>query len=121
MVSFIPSERSCIVKSVSFWKEFNQRAGFVWVVGITNPIFITIYVMFFHPTAGGMQFFIVGLLLTAAVCLISGSFMSMVIMAERRRRATDARRKAQWHDLMPYNPQEAAKEREAARLNAEAS
>jgi hypothetical protein len=103
------------VGSVSFWKEFNERAGFVWVVAITNPIFVITYVMFFHAAAGGMQFLAIGLILTAAVCLIAGTFMALVIFADRRSRKVALKRKAKWHDLMPYDP------RETARLKSEAS
>jgi hypothetical protein len=99
---------------VSFWKEFNERAGFVWVVAVTNPIFVTIYVMFFHAAAGGMQFFVIGMLLTAAVCLIAGTFMALVIFAERRSRMIDLKRKAKWHDLMPYDPRATARSKAEA-------
>jgi hypothetical protein len=103
------------MKFVSFWKEFNERAGFVWVVAITNPIFVLSYVMFFHEAAGGMQFLMIGFLLTAAVCIIAGGFMALVILVERHSRSVDIKRKAKWHDVMPYDP------REAARLKSEAS
>jgi uncharacterized membrane protein len=100
----------------SFLRELRERAGFIGVIALSNPIFITGYVMYVHQAAGGLWFWFVGMLLTGVVCLISSVFMALVVAAERRRRFHDMARAAMWHDAMPYDP---AKAREAKAAMAE--
>jgi hypothetical protein len=95
--------RPAKIKPLSFWQEFCARSGFIGVVALTNPIFVTFYVMFLHNAPGGLQFWFVGLLLTAGICAISSLFMGMVVYAERRRRIDELKRQVMWHDLMPYD------------------
>ena len=94
----------------SFFHELRERAGFIGVIALTNPLFITVYVMFVHQAAGGLQFWFTGILLTGVVCLIASLFMGLVVAAERRRRFHDRTRAAMWHDAMPYDPVKAKAE-----------
>jgi hypothetical protein len=100
----------------SFLKEWNERAGFVAAIAIINPIVLTIYVMFWHRGAGALEFWLVGLGLTFIVCLISGSFMLLVILSDRRKRAKALRKQQMWEDVLPYDAAraKARKEQSAA-------
>jgi uncharacterized membrane protein YhaH (DUF805 family) len=88
----------------SFLRELHERAGFIGIIALSNPVFITGYVMFVHQAPGGLQFWFIGMLLTGVVCLIAALFMGLVVAAERRRRFHDMARAAMWHDVMPYDP-----------------
>jgi hypothetical protein len=87
----------------SFLKEWNERAGFVAVIAVLNPIILTAYVMFQHRGAGALEFWLVGMGLTLMLCLIAGSFMLMVILTDRRKRGRAARKQQMWEDVLPYN------------------
>jgi hypothetical protein len=92
------------MKPMTFWQEFNGRAGFIWVIAVTNPVVVTLYVMFLHNAPEPMMFWLVGMLLTVIVCVISALFMGAVIFSERRRRMADFKRQVMWNDVMPYDP-----------------
>jgi hypothetical protein len=64
-------------------------------------------VMFWHVGRGGLEFWLVGMGLTFIVCLIAGSFMFLVVMAERRRRFKAMRKNQMWEDVLPYDPRKA--------------
>jgi hypothetical protein len=95
------------VQQKPFIKEWNERAGFVGVIAVINPIIVTAYVIFWHRGGGGFEFWLVGLGLTFLVCITAGSFMLMVILSDRRKRARKLRNMAMWADAMPYDPAKA--------------
>jgi uncharacterized membrane protein len=90
----------------SFIKEWNERAGFVGAIAVINPIVLTAYVLFAHRGAA-LEFWLVGLGLTFIVCLIAGSFMLMVIVTDRRKRAKALRKQAMWEDVLPHDARRA--------------
>jgi hypothetical protein len=92
------------MSELSFGKEWNKRAGFVAAIAVINPLIISIYVMFVHRGGGALEFWLVGLGLTFIVCLTAGSFMLMVILTDRRKRARALRKQAMWEDVLPYDP-----------------
>lgn len=99
----------------SFIKEWNERAGFVAAIALINPIILTIYVMFWHRGGGAFEFWLVGLGLTFMVCVIAGSFMLMVILSDRRKRAKLFRKNQMWEGVLPYDARrEKAKRDQAA-------
>ena len=99
---------------VTLWSEFRERAGFVSAIGCINPIILTVYCLFWYSGNGAFDFWIVGLCMTLAVCVVAGSFMLMVVVAERRRRFKTARKDKMWSDVMPYDPVKAKAEQHAA-------
>jgi L-asparagine transporter-like permease len=105
----MPDESS--VSDKPFIAEWNERAGFVAGIAIINPIIVTAYVLIWHRGAGGLEFWLIGLGLTFIVCMIAGSFMLLVILADRRKRHAAIRRQRMWEGALPYDP---AKARPAA-------
>jgi hypothetical protein len=101
------------MRDKSFLKEWNERAGFILGIALINPLIVTAYVMFWHSGAGAFEFWLVGLGLTIVVCLISGSFMLLVILTDRRKRAQAVRRQQMWQDALPYDAAKARAERAA--------
>jgi Na+/H+ antiporter NhaC len=103
------------MQDLSFGREWNERAGFVAAIAVINPIILTAYVLFWHRGVGAFEFWLVGLGLTFIVCLIAGSFMLLVILTDRRKRARVMRKQAMWEDVLPYDPRKskAAKSSEA--------
>jgi hypothetical protein len=94
-----------------FRAELQEKAGFVGLIAVANPIILTIYVMFLHPEGPSMQFYLVGLLLTAATCLIALGMMALIVRADRRQRERRVSRGEQWEDLLPYDPRKADRRR----------
>lgn len=86
-----------------FIKEWNERAGFVAAIAVINPIILTAYVLFWHRGSGSLEFWLVGLGLTFIVCLVAGSFMLLVIVSDRRKRAKLLRKQRMWEDVLPFN------------------
>jgi L-asparagine transporter-like permease len=86
-----------------FLKEWNERAGFVAIIAILNPLILTAYVMLQHRGPGALEFWLVGMGLTFIVCLIAGSFMLMVILTDRRKRGRALRKQQMWEDVLPYD------------------
>jgi L-asparagine transporter-like permease len=101
------------VQNPSFVQEWNQRAGFVAAIAVINPMILTAYVLFWHSRGGGFEFWLIGMGLTFIVCLISGSFMLLVILADRRKRARDLRNKMMWEGVLPYNAAKAKADKAA--------
>jgi hypothetical protein len=97
----------------SFLKEWNERAGFVAVIAILNPLILTAYVMFQHRGSGALEFWLVGLGLTFIVCLAAGAFMLFVILTDRRKRGHAARKQQMWEDVLPYDAGRARAEKAA--------
>ncbi len=95
----------------SFLQEWNERAGFVAAIAVINPVLLTAYVMFWHRGGGAFEFWLVGLGLTFLVCLAAGSFMLLVITADRRRRGREQRKQQMWADVMPYDATKARAEK----------
>jgi L-asparagine transporter-like permease len=95
----------------SFIKEWNERAGFVAVVAVLNPIILTLYVMFQHRGAGALEFWLVGMGLTFVVCLVAGGFMLLVILTDRRKRARTMRKQQMWDEVLPYDAAKARAEK----------
>jgi hypothetical protein len=91
----------------SFIAEWNERAGFVAGIAIINPLIVTVYVLMFHRGGGALEFWLIGLGLTFIVCMIAGSFMLLVILADRRRRDAALRKQRMWEDALPYDPAKA--------------
>jgi hypothetical protein len=75
----------------------------VAAIAVINPMILTAYVLFWHARGGGFEFWLIGMGLTFIVCLIAGSFMLLVILTDRRKRARDLRKKKMWEDVLPYN------------------
>jgi hypothetical protein len=98
----------------SFLKEWNERAGFVGAIAVINPIIVTAYVMFWHRGTGGLEFWLIGLGLTFIVCVAAGSFMLLVILTDRRKRAHRQRKQEMWDGVMPYDAVRERAKREAA-------
>jgi hypothetical protein len=98
----------------SFIKEWNERAGFVAVIAILNPIILTAYVMFWHRGSGSLDFWLVGMGLTFIVCLCAGAFMLMVILTDRRKRGKAMRKQQMWEDVLPYDAAKARAEKARA-------
>ena len=92
-----------MMQELSFIREWNQRAGFVAAIAVINPLILTAYVLFYYKGNGPVEFWLVGLGLTLLVCLIAGSFMLMVILADRRRRAHERRKQLMWEGVLPYD------------------
>ncbi len=99
------------MQNPSFVQEWNQRAGFVAAIAVINPLILTAYVLFWHPRGGGFEFWLIGMGLTFIVCLISGSFMLLVIIADRRKRARELRKKVMWEGVLPYDARRAKAEK----------
>ena len=97
----------------TFIQEWNQRAGFVAAIAVINPMILTGYVLFWHSGGPGFEFWLVGMGLTFMVCLIAGSFMLLVIVADRRTRARELRKKVMWEGVMPYNAAKAKADKAA--------
>jgi hypothetical protein len=97
----------------SFRKEWGERAGFIAGIALINPLVVTAYVMFWHRGTGGLEFWLVGLGLTLIVCLTAGSFMLMVILTDRRKRARVQRKEQMWKDALPYDAAKARAEKAA--------
>jgi hypothetical protein len=102
------------MNKVSLWSEYRERAGFVIAIGAINPVILTAYCLFWHTGSGAFDFWLVGICMTLAVCVVAGSFMLMVVMAERRRRFKTERKDKMWSDVMPYDPVKAKAEKYAA-------
>ncbi len=92
----------------SFLKEWNERAGFVAAIAVINPVILTAYVLYWHRGGGALEFWLIGLGLTFIVCMAAGSFMLLVILTDRRKRAHALRKQEMWDGVMPYD---AARER----------
>jgi Na+/H+ antiporter NhaC len=88
---------------MSFGKEWNDRAGFVAVIAVVNPIILTVYSLIWHRGAA-FEFWLIGMALTFAVCLIAGSFMLLVIITDRNKRFREAAKSQMWADALPYDP-----------------
>ncbi len=92
------------MKPKSFFRELRERSGFIGIIALTNPLFITAYVLYFHKAGSALYFWVMGMVLTGVICLISVLFMGPVVFVERRRRMHEEARAAMWHDVMPYDP-----------------
>jgi hypothetical protein len=101
------------MQNPTFIQEWNQRAGFVAAIGVINPVILTAYVLFWHSGGPGFEFWLIGMGLTFMVCLIAGAFMLMVIVADRRTRAHELRKKTMWEGVMPYNAAKAKADKAA--------
>ncbi len=99
------------MQNPSFGSEWNDRAGFVAAIAVINPVILTAYVLFWHERGGGFEFWLIGMGLTFIVCLIAGSFMLLVIVTDRRKRARDIRKKMMWEGVLPYNAAKARAEK----------
>jgi threonine/homoserine/homoserine lactone efflux protein len=95
----------------NFRVELREKAGFVGLIAVTNPVILTAYVMFLHPEGPSMQFWIIGMVLTAATCLIALAMMALIVRSDRRQRQRRVNRNDQWEDLLPYDPRKADRRR----------
>ena len=98
---------------VSLWSEYRERAGFVIAIAAINPVILTAYCLFWYTGRGALDFWMVGIGMTLAVCFVAGTFMLMVVMAERRRRFKIDRKNRMYSDVLPYDPVKAKAEKDA--------
>lgn len=70
-----------------FSREFRQHAGFVGVIAFSNPLILTYYTLFHRPGSGAFEFWAVGMLIIAAVCMISTVYVFFRVRQLRKARA----------------------------------
>jgi hypothetical protein len=94
-----------------FRTELKEKAGFVGLIAVTNPLILMLYALFLLPEGPSLRFLLTGMLLTAITCLIALGMMAMIVKSDRRQRERRVNRGQQWEDLLPYDPRKADRRR----------
>jgi hypothetical protein len=102
--TFQHDEASLRPRRTSLWKDIERNAGYIGLIALTNPIIITIYVLFAELETSALHFWSVAMALTILICALSLAALALLMRQDRLRFSHKVGKVVMFEEAKPYDP-----------------